>query len=100
MDQAKGTTTRGGYRTTSNYELKDRRLLLRGGALDGHRWVGVIGVGKRVFCGGDQPWSPSGIYLVTAETVDDDGQPANIAVPAFAADPVDDANSGTSADTP
>lgn len=72
-----------GYRTTPNYELDERRLLLRGGALDGRRWVGVVGVGQRVFCG-DEPWSTSGVYLVTAETVDDDGRPANIAVPAFA----------------
>jgi hypothetical protein len=63
--------------------MGDRRLLLRGGVLDGQRWVGVIGVGRRVFCGGG-PWSTAGIYVVTAETVDDDGHPANIAVPAFA----------------
>ena len=75
--------TRGGYRTTSNYEWEERRLLLRGGDLDGRRWVGVIGVGKRVFCG-DDAWSTAGVYLVTAETVDDAGQPSNIAVPAFA----------------
>jgi hypothetical protein len=47
--------------------------------------VGVVGVGKRVFCG-EEPWSTAGVYLVTAEVVDDDGQPANIAVPAFAAE--------------
>jgi hypothetical protein len=79
------TEPRGGYRTTSQYEWEERRLLLRGGALDGHRWVGVVGVGKRVFCG-EGAWSTSGIYVVTAETVDDEGTPANIAVPAFAAD--------------
>jgi hypothetical protein len=72
-----------GYRTTSKYELDDRRLLLRGGALDGRRWVGVVAVGQRVFCG-DEPWSTSGVYLVTAETVEDEDGPANIAVPAFA----------------
>jgi hypothetical protein len=72
-----------GYRTRSNYELDERRLLLRGGALDGRRWVGVAAVGQRVFCG-EEPWSTAGVYLVTAETVDDDGRPANIAVPAFA----------------
>jgi hypothetical protein len=83
MGQPSATTTTGGYRTTSDFEWEDRRLLLRGGVLDGRRWVGVIGVGRRVFCG-DGPWSTSGIYVVTAETVDDDGRPANIAVPAFA----------------
>jgi hypothetical protein len=83
MGQHSAPTTTGGYRTTSDFEWEDRRLLLRGGALDGQRWVGVIGVGKRVFCGGG-PWSTAGVYVVTAETVDDDGQPANIAVPAFA----------------
>jgi hypothetical protein len=73
------------YRTTSAYQLDDRRLLLRG-ALDGRRWVGVVGVGKRVFCG-EEPWSTAGVYLVTAEVeLDDDGKPANIAVPAFVAD--------------
>ena len=79
------STIKGGYRTTSQYEWEERRLLLRGGVLDGRRWSGVIGVGKRVFCG-DGPWSTSGVYLVTEETVDDDGQRANIAVPAFAPD--------------
>jgi hypothetical protein len=83
MGQLSATTTTGAYRTTSDFEWEDRRLLLRGGVLDGRRWVGVIGVGRRVFCG-DGPWSTSGIYVVTAETVDDDGRPANIAVPAFA----------------
>lgn len=83
MAQPSAATRTGGYRTTSDFQWDDRRLLLRGGALDGRRWVGVIGVGRRVFCG-DGPWSTSGIYVVTAETVDDDGRPANIAVPAFA----------------
>jgi hypothetical protein len=64
----------------------DRRLLLRGGALDGRRWVGVVSVGKRMFCG-EEPWSTAGVYLVTTEVeFDDDGKPANIAVPAFAAE--------------
>lgn len=83
MGQVSPITAAGGYRTTSNYEWEERRLVLRGGALDGNRWSGVVGVGKRVFCGED-PWSTSGVYLVTAETVDDDGHQANIAVPAFA----------------
>lgn len=83
MGKTSAITAAGGYRTTSNYQWEERRLLLRGGALHGHRWVGIIGVGKRVFCG-DGPWSTSGVYLVTGETVDDGGRPANIAVPAFA----------------
>ena len=85
MEPDSRTPTRHQYRTTSAYQLDDRRLLLRGGALDGRRWVGVVGVGKRVFCG-EEPWSTAGVYLVTAEVVDDNGKPANIAVPAFAAE--------------
>jgi hypothetical protein len=85
MEPDSGTPTRHQYRTTPAYQLDDRRLVLRGGALDGRRWVGVVGVGKRVFCG-EEPWSIAGVYLVTAEVVDDDGKPANIAVPAFAAE--------------
>jgi hypothetical protein len=85
MEPDNGTPTRHQYRTTSVYQLDDRRLLLRGGALDGQRWVGVVGVGKRVFCG-EEPWSTAGVYLVTAEVVDDDGKLANIAIPAFAAE--------------
>lgn len=74
------------YRTPSAHQLDDRRLLLRGGALDGRRWVGVVGVGKRVFCG-EEPWSTAGVYLVTTEVeFDDDGKSANFAVPAFAAE--------------
>jgi hypothetical protein len=75
---------KGQYRTSARYQLDDRRLLLRGGTLDGQRWVGVVDVGNRVFCG-TGPWSTAGVYLVTAEeTVDDQGRPENIAVPAFA----------------
>jgi hypothetical protein len=85
MGEPSAAITPGRYRTTSNYELEERRLLLRGGALDGRRWVGVVAVGKRVFCG-DEPWSTSGVYLVTPEVVDDDGRPANIGIPAFAAE--------------
>jgi hypothetical protein len=85
MEADSRTPMRHQYRTTSAYQLDDRRLLLRGGALDGRRWVGVVGVGKRVFCG-EEPWSTAGVYLVTAEVVDDDGKPANIGVPAFAAE--------------
>ena len=85
MEPDSDTPIRHQYRTTSVYELDERRLLLRGGTLHGRRWAGVVGVGKRVFCG-EEPWSTAGVYLVTAEVVDDDGQPANIAVPAFAAE--------------
>ena len=66
--------------------MDDRRLLLRGGVYDGKTWVGVVAVGDRVFCGGDDAWSMSGIYLVTdLVEVDGDGEPASIARPAFAA---------------
>jgi len=77
------STRRREYRTSSAYQLDDRRLLLRGGALDGRHWVGVIAVGKRVFCG-DGAWSTEGLYLVTAEvTKDEEGREENIAIPAF-----------------
>jgi hypothetical protein len=66
----------------SVYQTEDRRLLLRGGELDGHRWVGVIGVGHRVVVG-PGPWAASHVYVVTGEEVPDgDGNPENIAVPA------------------
>lgn len=72
------------YRTTSAHQLDDRRLVLRGGTLDGRTWSGVVEVGARVFCG-DGAWSTEGVYLVTAEEIiDDDGRPRNVAVPAFA----------------
>ncbi|MGZ4592967.1 MAG: hypothetical protein ACXV3C_03820 [Actinomycetes bacterium] len=75
---------RGAYRTSARYQMDDRRLLLRGGGLDGQTWVGVVAVGKRVFCG-EGAWETSGVYLVTAEVVTDaEGQPCNVAVPAFA----------------
>ena len=76
--------TRHGYRTEGKYHLDERRLVLRGGSLDGRTWTGVVEVGKRVFCGTEE-WSRDGVYLVTAEVVDADGSPANVAVPAFAA---------------
>jgi hypothetical protein len=72
------------YRTTSARQLDDRRLLLRGGPLDGRHWAAVVTVGQRVFCG-DGPWSVDGVYVVTAEEVHDpDGGTLNVAVPAFA----------------
>jgi len=80
-----GTSTRHAYRTVSGYQMDDRKLLLRGGIYDGRSWTGVVAVGKRVFCGGDEPWSTAGMYVVTEEIVTDDaGETANIAVPAFA----------------
>ncbi len=60
----------------------DRRLLLRGGDLDGRRWSGDIAVGRRVAVGPGS-WSAAHVYVVTAEQVlDGDGNPENIAVPA------------------
>lgn len=76
--------TRGAYRTSAQYEMDDRWLLLRGGALDGRTWLGTVAVGKRVFCGSG-PWTPAGVYAVTAEVVvDAEGRSCNVAVPAFA----------------
>ena len=83
MDHLGAEPAKGSYRTTSGFQWEDRLLVLRGGALDGRRWIGVVGVGERVFCG-DDPWTTSGVYVVTPEVVDDDGRQANIAVPAFA----------------
>jgi hypothetical protein len=75
---------KGSYRTSARYEMDDRRLLLRGGQLDGRTWVGAVAVGSRVFCGSG-PWTPTEIYMVTAEVVvDDEGRSCNVAVPAFA----------------
>ena len=78
-------STRNQYRTAARVQMDDRRLLLRGGRYDGRTWVGVVGVGQRVFCGGDDPWSMAGLYLVSdvVETTAD-GDTANIAVPACA----------------
>ena len=85
MSSDQGTSTKNAYRTTSKYQLDDRKLLLRGGALDGQNWTGVIAVGKRVLCS-SEPWSKELVYLVTPEVeIDADGVPANIAVPAFQA---------------
>jgi hypothetical protein len=73
------------YRTSANYQLDDRRLILRGGSLGGQSWTGVIAVGQRVLCG-DQAWSKEAVYVVTPEVeVDADGVSANVAVPAFQA---------------
>ncbi len=79
------TATRHAYRRTSGYQMDNRRLVLRGGMYDGESWTGVVAVGKRVFCGGESPWSTEGVYLVTDQVeTTDDGEEANIAVPAFA----------------
>ncbi|MFI7587186.1 hypothetical protein ACIB24_08950 [Spongisporangium articulatum] len=81
---ASGTPVKNQYRTTPAYQLDDRRLVLRGGTLDGQEWTGVVDVGKRVFCGSGE-WSTDGVYLVTAQLERAaDGQEANVAVPAFA----------------
>jgi hypothetical protein len=83
MKEVSAEPIKGAYRTSSDFQWEDRRLVLRGGKLDGRRWTGLVGVGKRVFCG-DGPWSTSSVYLVTAEVVDDGDRSANVAVPAFA----------------
>jgi len=85
MSSDQGSSTKNAYRTSAKYQLDDRRLILRGGALDGQSWTGVISVGQRVLCG-DQAWSKEAVYLVTPDVeVGDDGLPSNIAVPAFQA---------------
>lgn len=72
------------YRTAAGYQMDERRLQLRGGAYDGRTWVGVIAVGERRFFG-DGEWATSGVYVVSPIVeVDQDGEPVNIAVPAFA----------------
>jgi len=83
MNEPGAGPAKGSYRTTSDFQWEDRLLVLRGGAFDGRRWTGAVSVGERVFCG-DESWSTAGVYLVTPEVVDDDGRPANIAIPAFA----------------
>jgi hypothetical protein len=58
-----------------------RHLRLRGGALDGMTWSGVIDVGKRVCCG-TGPWSKECVYVVTSDTTSGpDGQVESVAVP-------------------
>jgi hypothetical protein len=85
MSSDQGSSTKNAYRTSAKYQLDDRRLILRGGSLDGQSWTGVIAVGKRVLCG-DQAWSKDAVYVVTPEIeVDAEGVPANVAVPAFQA---------------
>jgi hypothetical protein len=59
-----------------------RHLRLRGGALDGMTWSGVIDIGKRVCCG-TGPWSKECVYMVTSDTTRSlDGQVESVAVPA------------------
>jgi hypothetical protein len=59
-----------------------RHLRLRGGALDGATWSGVIDIGKRVCCG-TGPWSKECVYVVTNDTTRGlDGQVESVAVPA------------------
>jgi hypothetical protein len=81
------SSIRNQYRTAAGYQMEPRRLLLRGGRYDGRTWQGVVGVGGRVFCG-DGDWAMSGVYVVSAVVENDaDGNPANVAVPAFADEP-------------
>lgn len=77
--------TRNQYRRAARVQMDERKLLLRGGIYDGRQWSGVVSVGQRQFCGGDDAWSTEGIYVVT-ERVEktEDGDEVNIAVPAFA----------------
>lgn len=76
--------TRDQYRVTSSRQWDERRLLLRGGELDGQYWVGSAPVGNRVFCG-QGPWRREGLYLVTdRDEIGEDGSPMTIAVPVFA----------------
>jgi len=59
-----------------------RHLRLRGGALDGMTWSGVIDIGKRVCCG-TGPWSKECVYVVTNDTISGlGGQVKSVAVPA------------------
>jgi hypothetical protein len=59
-----------------------RHLRLRGGALDGMSWSGVIDIGKRVCCGTGF-WSKECVYVVTNDTtMSPEGQVENLAVPA------------------
>jgi hypothetical protein len=82
---SEGTSTRHEYRTVSGYQMDDRKLVLRGGIYDGRSWTGVVAVGKRVFCGGDDAWSTAGMYVVTDQVeTTESGETVNIAVPAFA----------------
>ncbi len=71
------------YLTSSRHQLDDRPLVLRGGVLDGRHLAAVVTVGQRLFCG-DGAWSVSEVYVVTAETVAEDGVVRNVGVPAFA----------------
>ena len=58
-----------------------RHLRLRGGALNGTTWSGVIDVGKRVCCGTGL-WSKDCVYVVTGDTTSGpDGQVESLAVP-------------------
>ena len=84
MDPEVETIRRNQYRTASHHQMDERRLLLRGGAMDGRHWAATVGVGERVFCG-EGRWSTEGVYLVTAEdVVDGEGVHRNVAIPAFA----------------
>jgi hypothetical protein len=71
-------TSEGGGR----HDEMARHLRLRGGALDGMTWSGVIDIGKRVCCG-TGTWSKECVYVVTSDTTSGlDGQVESVAVPA------------------
>jgi hypothetical protein len=79
-DQRKGE-----YRTTARVQMDERHLLLRGGRYDGQHWSGVVGIGDKCFCGGADPWSMAGMYVVTALVEESDtAGTVSIAVPLFA----------------
>lgn len=84
LQPADQAPAKGAYRTSSGYQIDERRLRLRGGSLDGQSCVRVVAVGARAFCG-EGEWGVAGVYLVTAEEiVDEQGRTENVAVPAFA----------------
>lgn len=75
--------SRHGYLVGNDHFLEGRRVLLRGGLLDGRVWTGRVDVGARVFCG-DGAWTTREVYLVTAQTETVHDGEANVAIPAFA----------------
>lgn len=79
---AAGSGPRYGYVTEARHQMDPRRLVLRGGRLDGLSADRVAAIGQRVFCG-DGEWAVEDVYLVTGETATVDGQERFVAVPAF-----------------
>lgn len=76
---------KGEYRTAARVQMEERRLVLRGGRYDGNHWAGTVAVGDRCYCGGGDPWSMSGMYVVTnlVEESSTEGT-LSVAVPLFA----------------